>query len=382
MVDPLEIVTLIITTSPTPTNPSTELLSAVLESFSRHCPDLLACKVILVIDTYDQITPRAQLKKGHVTAEGAASFHLYKEKVKSLILTHFQREPREQPTTQKEDVAEFGSPDDPANIVKLIITQTEDEHVTFIEPTSRLGFGLAVRSALRIVETPYIWVHQHDWTLATDIPLGPLLDLMTPLIDKDRAAAVAVDSDDTIVNHGSMSDTNTTPERSASSGVQVGIPVKYICLPSIRLLSYATSDYVHKNPALRLLTRSLKGEFTPSSHPDLKIPLTPLFFWYDKPHMACKDHYLARIFPSSLAMRRGTFIEDTVGHRARTQMKEGQWHKWACWLYYPDNGKQICLRHLNGRKWRGAEAELEYKEYYKAGLHLKQVSEAKSDVAQ
>ena len=33
--------------------------------------------------------------------------------------------------------------------------------------------------------------------------------------------------------------------------------------------------------------------------------------------------------------------------------------KWATWLYYPDEGKQLCLRHLNGRTWRGTDGEAE-----------------------
>lgn len=34
-----------------------------------------------------------------------------------------------------------------------------------------------------------------------------------------------------------------------------------------------------------------------------------------------------------------------------------QWTKWATWLYYPDEGKELCLRHLKGRTWRGTEGE-------------------------
>lgn len=36
-----------------------------------------------------------------------------------------------------------------------------------------------------------------------------------------------------------------------------------------------------------------------------------------------------------------------------------QWTKWASWLYYPEEGKQLCLRHLKGRTWQGAQQEAE-----------------------
>jgi hypothetical protein len=33
--------------------------------------------------------------------------------------------------------------------------------------------------------------------------------------------------------------------------------------------------------------------------------------------------------------------------------------KWATWLYYPDGGKRVCLKHLHGRTWQGTEREAE-----------------------
>jgi hypothetical protein len=89
------------------------------------------------------------------------------------------------------------------------------------------------------------------------------------------------------------------------------------------MLKYAVSAEVSRFPALRKLTSELKRDYSPKGQPDVKIPLTPLFFWHDKPHIACTEHYLARVFPSRLAMLRGDFIEDKIGQRARTQMKEG-----------------------------------------------------------
>jgi hypothetical protein len=159
----------------------------------------------------------------------------------------------------------------------------------------------------------------------SDIPLGPILEVM---------------------------------EDTASSETS---PVKYVCFPSIRMLHYAGSDHVMLYPTLKATSAELRGTFSPPSQPDTKIPLTPLFFWHDKPHIVSTAHYLSRVFPSRVAIPRGAFIEDTVGQQARTEMKEGKWTKWACWLYYPDEGKHLCLKHLNGRTWKGAEAEREEK---------------------
>lgn len=325
-----DLLTVIITTSVTPSAPSTELVEAVLQSFHRHSPVLASCRVIVTFDGYDQITARARLKKGQVAPEQAANFDLYKANVKALVLgEHY---PGQMPTGFScwKGEAEYGSPRIATNSVSFEASQTHDKRVTFIEPARRLGFGLAVRTALRMTATPYVFVAQHDWALVADIPVESMLHIM----EASEADAEA--------------------------------PVKYVCLPAVRMLSYASQADVRDFPALRHLTATLRRDFVPPPPQGQKVPLTPLFFWHDKPHICSTAHYLATVFPSRLAMLRGDFIEDKIGQRARAQMKEGMWAKWACWLYYPDDGKQLCLRHLQGRTWRGAEAEADKVALYRA----------------
>ena len=330
----------IVTTSPTPSAPSTALLSWVLRSFREHCAVLLACRLIVVLDTFDHIGPKNQLKKGVLTADGAATYDLYKDNVKALVLGAY-----EEPATgllKREEQAEYGSPLDDTNSVTLDVSTAASGRVTFIEPRKRIGFGLAVRSALRLVDTPYVWVQQHDWPLVADIPLPSLLRIMTTF-DADEQT-----------------------------------PVKYVCLPSVGLLSYATSEDVVLFPELRALTATLKSDDLLATHrpaesssstlpphgidtEHVPIPLTPLFLWHDKPHIVSTAHYLGRVYRSRLAMRRGNFTEDHIGQIARTQMKSGRWARWATWLYYPEDGRRKCVYHLDGRRWRGVDGELKAK---------------------
>jgi hypothetical protein len=281
------LLTLIITTSMIPSAPSTELISSVHESFSRHCPSLVDCRVIVVFDGYDQVVSKPRLKKGYVTSDQARDFILYKENVKKLVLEQHYQSNEDITLIKTEAEAEYGIQWDPQNVVSYTVAQTHDKKVTFIEPSRRFGFGLAVRSALRMTTTPYVWVHQHDWVLAADIPIDSLLQIM------------------------SMSESDAKA------------PIKYVCLPGAYMLSYAVSVAVIRFPALRQLTSDLKRECTLKKKPEVRIPLTPMFFWHDKPHVASTAHYLARVFPSRLAMLRGDFIEDKIGQRARAQMKEG-----------------------------------------------------------
>ncbi|ATY67408.1 alcohol dehydrogenase [Cordyceps militaris] len=317
------LLTLVITTSPTPSVPSTGLLSAVLESFQTHCEALLQCPVVVVLDTYEQVTTTPRLKKGYVTPETAQKYSTYKEHVKTLFLETFAKSATPTALLGTAGEAEYGAPHPNTPPIPLTISSTEDGRVRFIEAHGRrLGFGLAVRSALRAVRTPYVWIHQHDWSLVRDIPVAALLGAM---------------------------------QASAASSADAR-PIKYICLPSGRRSSYAISEQVMPYPALRQASLALTGAYP--AGPDVPpVPLTPMFFWHDKPHVAATAHYLARVFPSRLAMMRGAFIEDTVGQDARNQMKDGQWRAWATWLYNPDEGATSCLRHLHGRTWRGEEEE-------------------------
>ncbi|KAK4187394.1 hypothetical protein QBC35DRAFT_523555 [Podospora australis] len=350
-----DLLTLIITTSPTPSAPSTELLEQITDGFRTHCPSITRCRVILVLDTYDHIMGKARLKRGQVTAEVAADFAVYKTNAIRYVLQEYAPAGT---VYEKEDLveswerAEFGSGAAAYAAqnchVPLAVTRTRDGHITIIEPSQRLGFGLGVRSALRLTSTPYVWIQQHDWSLVADIPLDPLLRLMqeTPESEED--------------------DEEGDEENNEDVGC-VKPPVKYVCFPSVRMFQYATSDHVMLYPGLRALTQLYKQNFTVASETGdrtTKIPLTPMFFWHDKPHIASTKHYLTQVFTTRLSMARGAFIEDTVGQRARAEMKEGNWKKWACWLYYPDDGKLLVLRHLMGRTWRGAEGALAKKMEY------------------
>jgi hypothetical protein len=327
-------VTVVITTSPTPSAPSPELIEAVLDSYRIHCPPLTTCPVLVVFDGYDHVAPRAKLKRGQVTEGHAAVYSEYVANVKALLLARYYGDACNAPTfVLSTDEAEFGfARSGPCN-VDFSIAASPDGLVTFVEPTKRLGFALAVRTALRRIATPYVWIQQHDWALLHAIPLAALLGVMDARGDDPDA------------------------------------PVKYVTFPSTRMYAYAVSPHVSSFPALRGLTRSLRTRFLVGSgsvsvagEAEAKeaaaaseVPLTPLFLWHDKPHLVSTAHYLGRVFPTRLAVPRGAFIEDTVGHRARAQMKEGRWARWATWLYYPDEGRRLCLRHLSGRTFKGKE---------------------------
>lgn len=414
--DMASLLTVILTTSPTPSAPCTDLLSAVLASFRVHCPALLTCPVTVVFDTYDRVVPRARLKKGSVTAEEAKSYVAYKDNVRRLVRDVWAPGSDSGSggisggSTVSSGLAEYGSPFIADNAVAFTTTRSADGRIAFIEPAARLGFGLAVRTAVRAATTPYVWIQQHDWTLVSDIPLAAMLEVMGTCETRadEQAQRQKTDHREAVAGQEELEEEEEEEERpderaarspspggsdsqdtasvvsSCADPEEEAVPVRYICMPSIRMLRYATSPHVVNFPNLRSLTVSLKSEFAVSADPISsasarpsasspavaghgRLPLTPLFFWHDKTHLASTAHYLQRVFSSRLAIGRGDFIEDHIGQRARTQMKNdpAMWRNWACWLYYPDDGNQLCLRHLQGRTWRGESKEREMRDMYR-----------------
>ena len=79
-----KLVTVIISTSPLPSHPSTAVIDAVLQSHARFCPELVACRRIVVFDGY-KVGPALRLKKGNVTDAIATGYDMYKQQLKQLI---------------------------------------------------------------------------------------------------------------------------------------------------------------------------------------------------------------------------------------------------------------------------------------------------------
>ena len=137
--------TIITTTSPTPSNPSTELICSTLESLEEFVPDLLQCRHIIVCDGF-RVASDSKFRSGIVTEERARAYEQY---VASLeIFTKTKPSP---------------------------LWST----VEVLRLAERQGFGFAVRAALDLVHTPFVCIMQHDRTFMRGFPhVKPLLKAM------------------------------------------------------------------------------------------------------------------------------------------------------------------------------------------------------------
>jgi len=133
--------TVVITTSPVPSNPSTMMLEAVLQSFNR-VKGLGDCALVIVCDGYN-FAAKSTWKAGKVTEDAAERYLEYLQNLESML----------------------NSGKLPAG-TKLVILD------------GRNGQALALRAGLQQVDTEYVLIHQHDLEFMFDFNLPGVLSVL------------------------------------------------------------------------------------------------------------------------------------------------------------------------------------------------------------
>ena len=140
--------TVIVTTSPSPMCPSTELIEAVLDSLVQHAPDVSACRLIVVCDGA-KVGKKQVFRSGHVNEASWTAYVEYKERLRERIRLNAFRFPQ-------------------AEVLEL---------------ASHHGFGFAVYAALQLVRTRLVCVVQHDRVLLRPVALAELCESIIALSD-------------------------------------------------------------------------------------------------------------------------------------------------------------------------------------------------------
>lgn len=291
-----ELLTIILTTSPTPSAPSTELVSSVLSSLP-----LSLFKLDLII-SFDGFTisknNRGRLKKGQIPQSMAEAYAPYIENVKSLFNATVT--PEYFDGRMHTYISEAHSP-----------SNMHGGHITFIRHKYRQGFGFSVKAALQYCKSANVLVMQHDWIFVQPNP--PLFDLLNIMTTEDE--------------------------------------ISYITFIARQTVGYKYATGKNHNRKKAVFSASLQLR---SNRPYPNDLLACLHF-FDRPHLCSISLY--RIIFESKVVRRGDFIEDTMGCQylssiVSTSSDEDsimEWLKFGCWMYYPQDGTAIAIRHLSGR---------------------------------
>lgn len=272
-------VTVLITTSPVPSNPSTEMLERILSSFSL-VPGLAKARRILVCDGCKVVKPgqKRNHKAGKVNLDDADRYSEFIANVRQSSLE-----------LEEETLNPF------AELEILVLEE-------------RLGFGYAVRRALAEVTTPYVLVVQHDQEFIVGFDLEAVIQCM-----------------------------DLNPES-----------VKYIGFCSVSTLNY--DHMVRSKFGVQVLSTSEFG-----------IPLMPLIFFYDKPHICSTNFYREFVFGPGSLVGPGDFIEETLGTAQRADIiQNGMAAHQKYGTFQLDTrdmaGEPFALvRHVNGRSFMSPE---------------------------
>jgi len=139
-----DVLTLILTTSPSPICPSTEMIETVLDSMAKHAPGVSDCRLIIVCDGA-KVGGKEVFRSGRVTEASWASYAEYKQRLHARIQTG--------------DAFGF-------------------RRAEVLELTEHHGFGFAVYAALQLVRTRLLCVVQHDRALLRPVRLAALCEAM------------------------------------------------------------------------------------------------------------------------------------------------------------------------------------------------------------
>jgi len=118
--------TVVITTSPVTSNPSTDLIEEVAKSMAT-VPHLACCPKLIICDGY-KVREKNKFRSGEITADRVAAYAAYKANLRALAA-------------------------DPLSCMAGAV---------LLELEERQGFGFAMKEGIRHVATPFVIVVQHD----------------------------------------------------------------------------------------------------------------------------------------------------------------------------------------------------------------------------
>jgi hypothetical protein len=298
-----DILTIIVTTSPIRSNPSTELLEKVFETF-RFAGDSFCCKCRKIIVTDGSRTQdgsiesvsrrhnntKQAMRSGIVTPEQAKNYQLFKANLTNLC-------------------ANAGA-DSP--FFNTIVEELDERH----------GFAYALRHVIRsLITTKYICVIQHDRTFMRPTPIYETLQAMwnhpcvkyvgcsmrsnlsyRDIFYSKYGRAYCKEYDSMILRPTELMVDASLYGPDSESCRQALVANPQLKDNLLTLAEKYRDTYQCMDQPLATL-ESGKHQMT----------LSPTLFWYDNIHLAATTHYSEFIFnPSYKMAARGGFVEEGV----------------------------------------------------------------------
>uniref|UniRef100_A0A7S2LZV4 Uncharacterized protein n=1 Tax=Skeletonema marinoi TaxID=267567 RepID=A0A7S2LZV4_9STRA len=379
-----KLLTIIVTTSPIRSNPSTELLERTFDTFqfagsefAYECPKVIVCDGCRVLEDDTGENTDSDEKKDDDPPKITRKYANVKQTLRNGIAT----------VDQAKNYTELKK-----RLHKLCAdsqgTQSTFSNTTVVELEERHGYGFALRHALyNCVETPYVCVIQHDRTFMRPTPIQEVVSAME---SREDIKYVGVSMKSNLNYYDIFSskysrractelktmiirpeELNISGNRYGPNGHSIANMVEPPSEKRRKLRDIARQTYMasHQNIIYEEWVESMSssGANQDGFH---QLSLTPTLFWYDNTHIVRTEHYRDFIYnPVFKMVARGGFVEDKLSpiikrSCERLGLKDGH-AKFGCYLL-DDHSGDVFTGHLDGGS------------YNTAGLHVKRNASERS----
>lgn len=339
-----ELLTIIVTTSPIKSNPSTEVLEKAMQTFVLGGTDFAyKCRKVIVCDgirkredegvTKRHSNVKQALRNGIVSSDQAENYAVFKERLRQLC----QSAPADSPfhNAQVEELSE------------------------------RQGYGFALRHALRTcISTPFVCVIQHDRTFMRPTPIRETVEAMwrnhfIKYVGMSMRSNLFY-RDLFLAKYGRI-------YHDEFKRLIVRVPELLVKKERYGPNSESTNAMAFSSEILRENIMTLATNYHSSAHATIEqewcrqnppeegmhqMSLTPTLFWYDNVHICDTKHYRDFVFkPSYKMVAKGGFVEDKLSPVLRRTierlgLKEGH-SRFGCYIL-DDHSGMFFTGHLDG----------------------------------
>jgi hypothetical protein len=333
-----ELLTIVITTSPIPSNPDTALLENAMatflhggEEFAYKCRKVIMC---------DGVREGEAVSKKHATI---------KQAMRNGIVTGVQADVYTQYKTNIRRLAEEAGPQ--STFANTIVVELEERH----------GFGYSLRHAVRNhVTTPYVCVVQHDRTFIRNTPVAATVSAMWR---HSHIKYVGFNMKSNLTYRDTFQSKYGNGKHHQNEFDNMILRVPELCLSSADYGPGSRSIDSMK-PKLREKVHRWARAYMESAHgrhfrqieqedeTKCQLSLIPTLFWFDNTHICETNHYRDFIFYDAYRqVARGGFVEDKVSPLLkktceRLGLRDGH-SRYGCFLLDDHSGAAF-TGHIDG----------------------------------
>lgn len=373
-----ELLTIIVTTSPIRSNPSTEMLEHTFDTFQFAGEEFaFDCKKVIVCDGC-RVLEEVQGNNASTDPNAPPKIRIYangKQNLRNGVAT------MDQLKNYTEFKAALNKLCDEADAADV---KSPFRNTKVVELEERHGYGFALRHALRhCVETPYVCVIQHDRNFMRSTPIREVVNAI--ICDpQQQIKYVGVNMKSNLMYYDIFC--GKYGKRAMDEFKTLILRPKELCLDAdlygqdgLSVEEMASAFKKNRSKSMQALRDGYRGSHQNLNHLEwldsrkgkecqsdgcTQLSLTPTLFWYDNTHIVETAHYRDFIFnPKYKMVARGGFVEDKLSpvitrNVERMGLKNGH-GKFGCYILDDHSGVYF-TGHLDGGSYKTAHLHAEF----------------------